>query len=161
MFDMVSAMSHSPKLDSLKAADFGYFGATWWPRASYERLRIVTFLAAWVSILLRHLRDTSLKRLCLLAIRLGRWYASVRSSNLKTLKLIVWATACAEIDMEDGSLWDNLELAKLYRTDTREYVRYCLDLRSDPALEPVSTLGATVRAFETVGTAIRKAYNYG
>lgn len=59
MFDMASAMSHNPKLDSLKAADFGYFGATWWPRASYERLRIVTFLAAWVSILLRHLRDTS------------------------------------------------------------------------------------------------------
>ena len=41
-------MSHSSRLESLKAADFAYFGATWWPRARYERLRIVTFLAIWV-----------------------------------------------------------------------------------------------------------------
>lgn len=53
-FDFASAMSHSSKLKALKAADFGCFGATWWPRASYERLKITTFLSAWVSDLLRH-----------------------------------------------------------------------------------------------------------
>ena len=52
-------MSHSSKLDSLKAADFGYFGATWWPRARYERLKIVTLLAVWVGIALRHVRCIS------------------------------------------------------------------------------------------------------
>lgn len=46
-----SSMGHSPLLKSLKAADFGLFGATWWPRASFERLRICTFLATWVRIL--------------------------------------------------------------------------------------------------------------
>ena len=42
-------MSHSSKLESLKAADFGYFGATWWPRAKYDRLKTVTLLTVWVS----------------------------------------------------------------------------------------------------------------
>lgn len=46
-----SSMGHSPLLKSLKAADFGLFGATWWPRASFERLRIVTFFATWVRTL--------------------------------------------------------------------------------------------------------------
>lgn len=44
-------MSHNHKLEALKAADFGYFGAAWWPQASYDRLKIGTFLAIWVGIL--------------------------------------------------------------------------------------------------------------
>ena len=38
----------SRKVRALKAADFAYFGATWWPRAPYSRLRILTFLASWI-----------------------------------------------------------------------------------------------------------------
>jgi hypothetical protein len=45
-----SSMGHSRLLKSLKAADFGLFGATWWPRASWERLRTVTYLATWVRV---------------------------------------------------------------------------------------------------------------
>ncbi|KAL8861149.1 MAG: hypothetical protein Q9178_002365 [Gyalolechia marmorata] len=49
-FDCYSTMSHNPKLETFKAADFAYFGATWWPHASYDRLKVVTFLAIWVEI---------------------------------------------------------------------------------------------------------------
>lgn len=42
-------MSHNSKLEALKAADFAYFGATWCPQARYDRLRVVTLLAAWAS----------------------------------------------------------------------------------------------------------------
>ena len=35
----------------LKAFDFALFGATWWPHASLERLRIVTYLVTWVCVL--------------------------------------------------------------------------------------------------------------
>lgn len=45
----VSTMSHNSKLEALKAADFAYFGATWYPQARYDRLRVVTLLAAWAS----------------------------------------------------------------------------------------------------------------
>lgn len=38
----------SRKVRALKAAEFGYFGATWWPRAPYSRLRILTFLTIWI-----------------------------------------------------------------------------------------------------------------
>ena len=53
-FYVTSTLSHSSKLKALKAADFGHFGATWFPHANYERLRTATFLAAWVSVLPRH-----------------------------------------------------------------------------------------------------------
>ena len=43
-----STMSHNSKLKALKKADFAYFGATWYPQARYDRLKIVTLLAAWV-----------------------------------------------------------------------------------------------------------------
>ena len=75
-FNLSSAMSHSPKLEALKVADFAYFGATWWPRARYERLKIVTFLATWVGILLRPVRELKLKQLYDLAVRLGRRYVA-------------------------------------------------------------------------------------
>ena len=58
MIDFISEMSHSPILETLKAADLGYFGATWCPHAGptagYERLRIIAFLAAWVGVSLCH-----------------------------------------------------------------------------------------------------------
>ena len=40
--------AYSRKIRALKAADFGYFGATWWPRAPYSRLRVLTFLSTWI-----------------------------------------------------------------------------------------------------------------
>ena len=52
-FGCCSTMSHNPKLEAFKKADFAYLGATWWPHASYDRLKIATFLAGWVSISLR------------------------------------------------------------------------------------------------------------
>ncbi|MCJ1312340.1 hypothetical protein MMC25_006014 [Agyrium rufum] len=41
-------MAGSPSFKVLKKSDFGLFGATWWPRAPFDRLRIVTYLAVWL-----------------------------------------------------------------------------------------------------------------
>lgn len=43
-----SFVGDSQLLPELKAADLGLFGATMWPEADWERLEIVTYLAAWV-----------------------------------------------------------------------------------------------------------------
>ena len=43
-----SIMPESPSLSSLKASDFALFGASWWPRAKFDRLKTVTYLATWV-----------------------------------------------------------------------------------------------------------------
>lgn len=48
---LASAMKHSRRLESLKAADLGCWGASWWPQAKYERLKVATFLVAWVCVL--------------------------------------------------------------------------------------------------------------
>lgn len=32
----------------MKAADAALFGASWWPYASFEKLRIATYLSIWV-----------------------------------------------------------------------------------------------------------------
>ena len=63
--------------------------------------------------------------------------------------------------MDNGSLWDNVELSNPYRDETRDYVKNCLDLASDRHPDPVKPVNATIQAFETIGTAICKAYNYG
>jgi hypothetical protein len=39
-----------PVLSELLISDFGFFGATWWPCASFERLRIVTYLSIWLFV---------------------------------------------------------------------------------------------------------------
>jgi hypothetical protein len=35
-------------LNALQASDFGFFGATWWPSANFDELRICTYLAIWL-----------------------------------------------------------------------------------------------------------------
>ena len=42
-------------LKKLKRGDYGLFGASWWPFASLQRLRIATYLALWVRDMLRAL----------------------------------------------------------------------------------------------------------
>ncbi len=63
--------------------------------------------------------------------------------------------------MNNGSLWDNFELSNPYRNETRGYVQYCLGLTSHSNLEFDKPVNATIQAFETIGTALRKVYNYG
>ncbi len=63
--------------------------------------------------------------------------------------------------MDDGSLWNISELSHPYRNQTRDYVQHCLDLGGDLCLDSVKPVSATICAFETIGTAISKAYNHG
>lgn len=37
-------------LNGLQRSAFGLFGSTWWPCASFDRLRIVTYLAVWLFV---------------------------------------------------------------------------------------------------------------
>ena len=63
--------------------------------------------------------------------------------------------------MDDGSLWNNLELSNSFRNETREYVQHCLDLARNPSFSGTKPVNSTIQAFRTIGTAIRKTYNYG
>jgi hypothetical protein len=38
------------KLDALQSSDFAFFAATWWPKAGYEELKVLLFLAIWLFI---------------------------------------------------------------------------------------------------------------
>ncbi|KAL9036761.1 MAG: hypothetical protein Q9214_005996, partial [Letrouitia sp. 1 TL-2023] len=64
------------------------------------------------------------------------------------------------IDMNDGCLWENSDLSRPYRDETREYIRICLGLTSDEDRSRTRSTNATIYAFEGIGTAIRDAYNY-
>ena len=63
--------------------------------------------------------------------------------------------------MDNGFLWVKFEPSNPHREETRDFVRACLGLKSDLILDPVKSVNATIRAFDTVGTGIRKAYSYG
>lgn len=69
--------------------------------------------------------------------------------------------ALPEIDMDDGSLWENSDLSDSYRDETREYVQVCLGLTSDMDHDLTQPTNATIRAFESIGMAIQNAYTYG
>ena len=58
-------------------------------------------------------------------------------------------------------MWTNFDLANPYRKETLGYVQACLGLIGDQCLDPPKPKHATVRAFRTIGTAVRKVYNYG
>ena len=81
--------------------------------------------------------------------------------NPRSFALILLVLVVVELDMDDGSLWDDLERSNSYRDETLDYVQACLDMTSDPHLDPPKSGNAIIRAFETIGTAIRQVYNYG
>ena len=43
-----SIYSDKRKLSGLKASDFAFFAATWWPHARYEELRVMLYLTIWL-----------------------------------------------------------------------------------------------------------------
>jgi hypothetical protein len=43
-----SLVDNGRKLDALKASDFAFFAATWWPKAGYTELEVLLFLAIWL-----------------------------------------------------------------------------------------------------------------
>ena len=66
-----------------------------------------------------------------------------------------------ELDMDDGSLWDDFGRSQIYRAETLDYVRLCLELPTREykvGAEPTSII---IRNFDTIGTAIRDVYTIG
>ncbi|KAF2110741.1 isoprenoid synthase domain-containing protein [Lophiotrema nucula] len=104
----------SPKvLAALQKADFGYFGATWWPHARFERLKIVTYLIIW---------------------------------------LFIWDD---EIDISDGSMYEDFSNAQLYREQTLAFARYSLGFdNEEPEVE-----NKIIRAFAPIGLALNDVYD--
>lgn len=45
-----SILPSGKTLNAFQASDLGLFGATWWPCAPFDRLRIVTYLATWLFV---------------------------------------------------------------------------------------------------------------
>jgi hypothetical protein len=40
--------SDKRKLGALKASDFAFFAATWWPKCTYAELRVMLYLTIWL-----------------------------------------------------------------------------------------------------------------
>ena len=67
---------------------------------------------------------------------------------------------CVEFDGDKTSLIDYKELSDAYRIETREFLRSSLGLNNS-SWDSAKPVNATVKAFDTVGMAMRKEYNYG
>ncbi|MCJ1436765.1 hypothetical protein MMC27_006147 [Xylographa pallens] len=64
-----------------------------------------------------------------------------------------------EIDLSTGSLWDDVDGAQNYRTETLDYVRLCLGLSYDRDWRSVKPSSPIIRGFEVIGKALRSAYD--
>jgi hypothetical protein len=62
-----------------------------------------------------------------------------------------------EIDLNDGSLWDEFDAAQIYRNQTLAYVRYCLGIDSEEACPEVTN--HIILNFAPIGAAIKKTYS--
>ncbi|KAF4629253.1 hypothetical protein G7Y89_g8894 [Cudoniella acicularis] len=126
------------RLAKLKASDFGFFGAAWWPEAPKENLRIVTIFSIWVFIPL----GTILKDQLLI----GKSY----SFGMMIFK---------ELDSEAGILLNDFATSQIFRADTVSYVRHCLGFCSYSYGECKVPQNHIIRSFEMIGNAICKVYN--
>ena len=66
-----------------------------------------------------------------------------------------------ELDMDDGSLWDDFERSQSYRAETMDYVRLCLGLSDSRNDSKVHLVPKIICNFEVIGKAIRDAYSRG
>lgn len=105
-------MAPGRSLDAFQASDFGLMSSTWWPCASFDKLRIVTYLITW---------------------------------------LFIWDD---EIDLSDGTLWNEFGQAQTYREQTIAYVRYSLGIDSK---RPV-VQNEIILNFEPIGVALCENY---
>ena len=69
-------------------------------------------------------------------------------------------TLSVEFDGDKASMMDYNELSDAYRLEAREFLRSSLGLNNS-AWDPAKPVNATVKAFDTVGMAMRKEYNHG
>lgn len=149
-------MAESPLLRALKAADFGLFGATWWPEADWERLKVVTLFATWVCAHQIEMKKAFPYRRLLLSCFAGMIVCfQTRYLHGPDVRLNVRL----EIDSDDGSLWDDFGGSQVVRDQTLSYVRSCLDISDSQSHDkPPSRI---IGGFQTIGEAIRKGYTVG
>jgi hypothetical protein len=84
------------------------------------------------------------------------WWPSANFDKLQIVTyLAVWLfTWDDEIDLSDGTMWDEFGAAQVYRDQTLAYVRYSLgiDELCPQVFNPI------IRNFEPIGAAVKKAY---
>ena len=66
-----------------------------------------------------------------------------------------------ELDMDDGSLWNDFERSQAYRAETFDFVRLCLGLSSGECWKDGKPSSIIIRNFDMIGMAIRNVYNIG
>ena len=152
-------MQNAQTREALKASDFGLLGASWWPRARFNRLRVVTYFATWVCNLeSRVLRDHAQQKNWSSFLSGTTVYVDTPMEDARgEIRLI----RALEIDLEGGSLHSDIEGAQDYRAETLDYVRFCLGLVSDQDWALSKPSSCIVRSFEEIGEAIRLVYNSG
>jgi hypothetical protein len=71
--------------------------------------------------------------------------------------LAVWLFTCDdEIDLNDGTMWDEFGAAQIYREDTLAYVRYALDIGAEKHSPEVNN--PIILNFAPIGAALRRTY---
>ncbi len=66
-----------------------------------------------------------------------------------------------ELDMDDGSLWNEFERSQSYRAKTLDHVRLCLGLSNEKGWKGAQPSSVIIRNFDVIGKAIRDVYNIG
>ena len=138
--------SRGKRLNRMKKTKAALFGASWWPYASYEELRIATYLSIWASS--HCLEPYRLLTNPISIVCLGWRY---ESRSHKVFVLNEWYT---ETDsLEFSPLAYDLERATQFREETLSWILKCLEPDADfSKIEAPSS--SIIANFQPVGAAI-------
>lgn len=134
----------------MKAADAALFGASWWPYASYETLKIATYLSIWVrivtflSVTLRFISDSQFA-----SFSHGTMVRFIRGNVAGLIQSFPAESDSAEF----SNLITDLVAAQKFRTETINYARKCLEGDKE-VLDKERPSSTIIASFRPVGEAI-------
>ncbi|OJD32245.1 terpene synthase [Diplodia corticola] len=122
---LFSAIPSEKLRQAFKIADIGLLGACVYPFASYDRLKIAALLNIWIFIVDDGEYNIPTSREPFLG-----------DDTQPDLSSFVLTIPPQELDMESGTMVDDLETSNRYRAELVDYVRRCLGLADDGEPQP-------------------------
>lgn len=136
----------------MRKVNAALFGASWFPYASFETLKVATLLSIWV-IKLPQTQVSS-------ADILPSSSFGTMVGNPSLLQSSVKAPQTENDSSDFSSLVHDYQAAAAFRADTRSFIRQCLYPQEDGCRGFTAT-NPIIVGFQEVGDAIRQSYDRG
>ncbi|KAE8447756.1 hypothetical protein EG329_010150 [Mollisiaceae sp. DMI_Dod_QoI] len=149
-----SLVPNEKKLAKLKTSDFALFGSNWWPKAGFNELRIVTFLAIWLFLWDDELDEPT-----------GQYADNFEAAQKYREETVRFMRSCLRLPAENPLEKQQLGLCQLFGLDGLKSIgQYLKDAftwslgRSKSYKSPPTASHPMIESFRVIGEALAEAY---